>query len=41
VLDPNLKSFVPAERQQIIKSLFIGIMDPFVIHLSALDFLKE
>ena len=39
-LDPNLKIFVSVERQQIIRSRFIGIMDQLVIHFSTLNFLK-
>ena len=39
-LDPNLKIFVSAERQQIIRSRFIGLMDQLVIHFSILIFLK-
>jgi hypothetical protein len=39
-LDPNLKIFVSAEGQQIIRSRFIGIMDQLVIHFSTLNFLK-
>jgi hypothetical protein len=39
-LDPNLKIFVSAERQQIIRSRFIGKMDQLVIHFSTLNFFK-